>query len=417
MLDIKYITENKKEVEKALLKRLEKKDFDLDKIIKLDVERRTILTKKEELQAKRNKASKTKPDQNTVKLMKVTGLEIKQLDLKLEQLESDYNSLIGALPNIPAEDVVAGGKENNKIIGTFAEKPKFDFKPKDHVAIATNLGLIDYKRSAKMSGSGFWAYTGTGALLEWALLNYFIDYHRAHPDYQFMIPPYLLNQNSAYISGHLPKFKDDLYWTDDDKLCLNATSEMMMGNYHAGEVLDVSKLPLKYFAFSTCFRKEAGAYRTEERGMIRGHQFNKIEMFHLTKPEDSWQSFEELVKNAQELVEGLNLHYNTVQLAAGDTSSAMAKTVDIEVWIPSMNTYKEVSSISNALDYQARRGNIRYKGKDAKSIFVHTLNASGLATSRIFPAILEQNQQADGSVAVPEKLQPYLGGLELIKQK
>ncbi|MFA6271556.1 MAG: serine--tRNA ligase [Patescibacteria group bacterium] len=417
MLDIKYIAENKKEVEKSLLKRMGKKEFDLEKIINLDTERRTILTKKEELQAKRNKASKTKPDQKTVELMKTAGSEIKKLDLKLEQVEDDFKSLIGALPNIPAEDVVAGGKENNKIVGTFGEKPKFDFKPKDHVELATNLGLIDYKRSAKMSGSGFWAYTGDGALLEWALLNYFIDYHRAHPDYQFMIPPYLLNQNSAYISGHLPKFKDNLYWTDDNKLCLNATSEMMLGNYHAGEVLNINDLPIKYFALSTCFRKEAGAYRTEERGMVRGHQFNKIEMFHLTKPEDSWQAFAELVKHAQELVEGLDLHYNTVQLAAGDTSAAMAKTIDLEVWIPSMNTYKEVSSISNALDYQARRGNIRFKNKEAKSTFVHTLNASGLATSRIFPAILEQNQQPDGSVAVPDKLQPYLGGMKLIKQK
>ncbi|MFA6391366.1 MAG: serine--tRNA ligase [Patescibacteria group bacterium] len=417
MLDIKYIAENKNEIEKSLLKRLAKKEFDLDRIINLDIERRAILTEKEELQAKRNKASKTKPDQKTVELMKTAGSAIKKLEIKLDQVESEFKSLIGALPNIPAEDVVAGGNENNEIIGTFGKKPEFDFKPKDHVELATSLGLIDYKRSAKMSGSGFWSYTGTGALLEWALLNYFIDYHRAHTDYQFVIPPYLLNQNSAFISGHLPKFKEDLYWTDDDKLCLNATSEMMMGNYHAGEILDSTSLPLKYFALSTCFRKEAGAYRTEERGMVRGHQFNKIEMFHLTKPEESWQSFDDLVKHAKELVEGLDLHYNTVQLAAGDTSAAMAKTIDLEVWIPSMNTYKEVSSISNALDYQARRGNIRFKAEDGKSIFVHTLNASGLATSRIFPAILEQNQQSDGSVTVPVKLQPYLGGMKIIKQK
>jgi seryl-tRNA synthetase len=417
MLDIKYIIENKENVEKSLLKRLKKSDISLDQIIELDSKRRSILTQKEELQAVRNKFSKSKPDQKTLEQMKKTGADIKALDIRLEGVETEYNSLMSALPNIPADDVVAGGKENNKVIATFGAKPEFGFKAKDHVELATSLGLIDYKRSAKMSGSGFWAYTGTGALLEWALLNYFIDYHRTHTDYEFIIPPYLLNQSSAFISGHLPKFKEDLYWTDEEKLCLNATSEMMMGNYHAGEVLPADNLPVKYFAFSTCFRKEAGAYRTEERGMIRGHQFNKIEMFHLTRPEESWKSFDELVANARELVEGLGLHYNAVQLAAADTSSAMSKTIDIEVWIPSMNMYKEVSSISNALDYQARRGNIRFRDNDGKNRFVHTLNASGLATSRIFPAILEQNQQPDGSVTIPKKLQPYLGGMKSIKQK
>ena len=203
----------------------------------------------------------------------------------------------------------------------------------------------------------------------------------------------MLNEASAYASGHLPKFREDLFWVEDG-LCLNATSEMMLDNYHRDEVLDEKKLPIKYFAYSPCFRREAGSYRTEERGMIRGHQFNKIEMFQFTKPKDSWKSFEELKDNAEKLMEGLELHFRTVQLAAEDASAAMSKTVDIEVWIPSMNNYKEVSSISNALDYQARRGNIRFKDKKTdKNEFVHTLNASGLATSRLFPAIVEQFQQ------------------------
>lgn len=408
MLDIKLIREEKSKVEQALLKRLDKKNIDLDTIMELDDDRRKLLAQIEKLQAQRNKASKTKPDEKTIKEMKFLGEEIKELEEKIKEVQTELLEKLSALPNLPADDVVAGGKENNKIIKTFKSKPKFSFEAKNHVELATDLGLIDYQRAAKMSGAGFWAYTGDGAILEWALLNYFIDFHRKH-GYSFIIPPFLLNEKSAYISGHLPKFKDDLFWIEKDSLCLNATSEMMLGNYHAEEILVEEKLPLKYFAYSTCFRREAGSYRAEERGMIRGHQFNKIEMFHFTKPEDSWKSFAELLKNAEELVEGLDLHFNTVQLAAGDCSAAMAKTVDVEVWMPSMNVYKEVSSVSNALEYQSRRGNVRFKDKDGRNQFVHTLNGSGLATSRIFPAILEQNQQKDGTVKVPKVLQKYIG--------
>lgn len=407
MLDIQKIREEKDEVIKALSKRMNPADFDLDKIIKLDDERRTLIVDSDELKATRNKFSKTKPDADTIEKMKDLGQKIKEVDEKLANISQNLKKLVGELPNLPADDVVAGGKENNKIIKTYKEQIKFDFEPKNHVDLATDLNLIDYARAVKMSGAGFWAYVGQGALLEWALLNYFIDYHRKN-NYTFMIPPYLLSEESAYTSGHLPKFRDDLFWTQD-KLCLNATSEMMLGNYHRDEILDLDKLPLKYFAYSTCFRREAGGYRTDERGMIRGHQFNKIEMFHFTKPEGSWDSFDELLEHAEKLMEGLDLHFNTVQLAAEDCSAAMAKTVDIEVWIPSMNGYKEVSSVSNALDYQARRGSIRFKDSDGQNKFVHTLNASGLATSRLIPAILEQNQQADGSVLVPKVLQAYLG--------
>lgn len=405
MLDIKKIREEKSTVEKSLLKRGVKIDF--KKIIKLDDDRRQLIGQKEDLEAERNKFSKSKPDASTIKKMKTLGEKIKGLENKLDKIQNTLDNEIAALPNIVADDVVSGGKENNKIIGTFKIPPQFNFKFKNHVDLAVDLGLIDYARAAKMSGTGFWAYTGDGALLEWALLNYFIDYHRQN-NYQFIIPPFLLTEKSAYTSGHLPKFREDLFWTQD-KLCLNATSEMMLGNYHREEILPTEKLPLKYFAFSTCFRREAGSYRAEERGMIRGHQFNKIEMFQFTKPEDSWSAFSELLKHAQKLVEGLDLHYNTVQLAAGDCSAAMAKTIDIEVWIPSMDNYKEVSSVSNALDYQARRGQIRFKDQDGKNKFVHTLNASGLATSRILPAILEQNQQADGSVIIPAVLHKYIG--------
>jgi seryl-tRNA synthetase len=314
-----------------------------------------------------------------------------------------------ALPNIPADDVVAGGKENNAVVYTFGARPEFSFAPKDHVELATSLDIIDYERAAKMSGSGFWIYKGAGALLEWALLNYFVDYHTAN-GYTFILPPFLLNEASATASGHLPKFRDDLFWTED-KFCLNATAEMMLGNYHRDEIVKTELLPLKYFAYSPCFRREAGSYRKEERGMVRGHQFNKVEMFQYVKPEESWEAFVQMRSQAEKLLAGLGLHFQTSQLAAGDCSAAMAKTVDLEVWIPSMGIYKEVSSVSNALDYQARRGAMRFKNESSgKTEFLHTLNGSGLATSRLLPAILEQFQQADGSVLVPEVLRRYLPG-------
>lgn len=405
MLDINKIRENKEDIKKALLKRM--KDVNLNEILKLDDQRKELITKVDQLKAERNKHSKTKPSPEVIEQMKKLGGDIKNGEEELNKVQKLFNDKLSALPNIPAEDVLAGNKENNEVLDTYGQKPEFKFKAKDHVELATSLGLIDYERATKMSGAGFWAYTNEGADLEWALLNYFKDFHQKNK-YIFLLLPYLLNQESAYASGHLPKFKEDLFWTNDDQLCLNATSEMMLLNYHRQEILDAKELPLKYYAFSSCFRKEAGAYRTEERGMIRGHQFNKIEMFQFTKPQDSWSAFDELLKGAEELVRGLGLHFQTVKLAAQDASAAMAKTIDIEVWLPSMNTYKEVSSVSNALDYQARRANIKFKDKEGKREFVHTLNASGLATSRILPAILEQNQEAGGSVKIPKALRKYL---------
>lgn len=408
MLDIKYIRDNLDAVQTALLKRMDEDKLDLPALIKLDDQRRELIKKSEALKAERNQNSKSKPSPETIAAMKNIGESIKVLETELQALEASLLDSLAALPNIPADDVVSGGKENNEVVYTFDSQPTFNFAFQDHVTLAESLGIIDYERAAKMSGSGFWCYRGWGALLEWALLSYFISFHTKN-SYQFLIPPFLLTEKSAYTSGHLPKFRDDLFWTQD-KLCLNATSEMMLGNYHREEILPSERLPLKYFAYSPCFRREAGSYRQEERGMIRGHQFNKVEMFIFCKPEDSWQMFDELVKNAQGLVEGLGLHYQVSKLAAGDCSSAMAKTYDLEVWLPSMGIYKEVSSISNALAYQARRGQTRYKNQQGENDFVHTLNASGLATSRLLPAILEQNQQADGSVRIPEVLRPYLPG-------
>ncbi|MEK7065289.1 MAG: serine--tRNA ligase [Patescibacteria group bacterium] len=414
MLDINLIRTKTDEIKQNLLKRTPDLKFDLEKILALDDKRKEILGQLENLRAEKNKVSKTKPTPEIIAQMKANGEEAKKLEGELRLTEDELKTLMSDLPNITADDVVAGGKENNKVIKTFGKKPQFKFTPKDHVELATSLDIVDYERGVKMSGNGFWVYRGDGALLEWALLNYFIEFHRKNK-YTFLMPPYLLTEQSAYTSGHLPKFREDLFWTQD-KTCLNATSEMMLGNYHRDEILDEEKLPIKYFAYSACFRREAGAYRKEERGMVRGHQFNKIEMFQFTKPEDSWKAFAELLRNAEKLVEGLGLHYQTSQLAAGDCSSAMAKTCDIEVWIPSMEIYKEVSSVSNALDYQARRGNIRFKNKTMnKNEFVHTLNASGLATSRIVPAILEQFQLKDGSVEVPKVLRRFVGKKKLCK--
>lgn len=415
MLDIKFIRENLATVKAGLLKRLPEEKLDLEGLLSLDDERRALTKDTEERKAERNKFSKTKPTPEIIERMKKIGEEIKDFDGRLAAVENEFNERLSALPNIPAADVAPGGKENNEVIYTFGKERKFDFTPQDHVALATSLNLIDYERAAKIAGAGFWCYKGVGALLEWALLSYFIDFHTKN-GYEFLIPPFLLTEKSAYTSGHLPKFRDDLFWTQD-KLCLNATSEMMLGNYHREEILPEEELPKKYFAYSPCFRREAGSYRQEERGMIRGHQFNKIEMFIFSRPETSWEMFAELVSNAQKLVAGLGLHFQISKLAAGDCSAAMAKTYDIEVFIPSMDIFKEVSSISNALDYQARRGSIRYKDSaTGKNELVHTLNASGLATSRLLPAILEQNQQADGSVIIPKALHPYLpSGLKVIK--
>ena len=410
MLDINKIREHKEEVRTALLKRMDAAALNeaLTVIEELDDARREILKKSEELKAERNAASKTKPTPEIIEKMKAVGEQISQIDEQLKDIEERFKNAMSELPNLPADDVLPGGKENNKVIKTYGKQKKFSFATKDHYDLAVALDIIDYERAAKMSGSGFWIYKGAGAILEWAILSYFIKFHQGN-GYIFMIPPFLLTEQSAYTSGHLPKFRDDLFWTQD-KLCLNATSEMMLGNYHRDEILPENELPYKYAAYSACFRREAGSYRKEERGMIRGHQFNKIEMFHYAKPGQSWDSFAELVGNAEKLVEGLGLHYQSVLLAAGDATSAMAKTVDVEVWIPSMEGYKEVSSISNAMDYQARRGNIRFRNSaTGKNEFVHTLNASGLATSRLIPAILEQFQNEDGSVNVPKALQPFCG--------
>ena len=289
---------------------------------------------------------------------------------------------------------------------------------KDHVELAESLGLIDYKRAAKISGSGTWIYTGLGAQLEWALINYFISNHLAD-GYEMILPPHILNYESGYTAGQFPKFKDEVFWLEglEPRKFILPTAETALVNLYRNEILSYKDLPKKFFAYTPCYRKEAGSYRTEERGMIRGYQFNKVEMVQYTADDGSDAAFEELVKKAQKLIEGLGLAYQIDKLAAADCSHSMARTYDIEVYIPSMGIYKEVSSVSNARDYQARRGMIRYRDEEGKIHYCHTLNGSGLATSRVFPALLEENQQPDGSVKIPEALRPFMGGLEVITPK
>ncbi|MFV0414285.1 MAG: serine--tRNA ligase, partial [Oscillospiraceae bacterium] len=344
--------------------------------------------------------------------MKQLAENVKEREAKLTALEDAQKDRMLQLPNLPDQDVVAGGKENNKTLRTYLEKPKFDFEIKNHVDLCESLGIIDYKRGVKLSGNGAWLYRGEGTRLEWALLNFFIAEHLAD-GYEFILPPHMLGWECGYVAGQFPKFSEDVYQianpTSEDKKFLLPTAETALVNLHRDEILQEGELPKKYIAYTPCYRREAGSYRSEERGMIRGHQFNKVEMVQYTTEEGSDAAFEEMVGKAERLVQKLGLHHQVTKLAAGDVSASMARTYDIEVWIPSMGIYKEVSSASNARDYQARRGNIKYRDAEKKIHFAHTLNASGLATSRVFPAIIEQYQNADGSVTVPEVLRPYMG--------
>ncbi len=421
MLDIQLMRSKPEFVEEKL--KIKGFDIKLSDFLTKDKERRDCIARVEAKKAERNRNTALIPQMKkagedvteTLLAMKLLSDEIKELDAYLGGLEAEINDFMLSLPNLPADDVVAGGKENNVVVESFGSKPEFSFAPQHHVDLAERLGLIDYARGVKLSGNGFWIYKNFGARLEWALLNYFTEVH-LRDGYQMTFVPHILNEVCGLTAGQLPKFRDDLYWFQTDANENKAqfvlpTAETALVNLHRDEILDESVLPLKYFAYTPCYRKEAGSYRAEERGMIRGHQFNKIEMFQYAHPDHSEEAFQELVKKACDLMSGLGLHFRLSKLAAEDCSASMAKTYDIEVWIPSMNDYKEVSSASNAMDYQARRGNIRMRKADGSMAFAHTLNASGLATSRIFPAILEQNQCEDGSVRIPDVLRKYMDGM------
>ena len=426
MLDIKRIQENKDEITE-LLKR-KGFDADFDTILALDKERRAIIGEVESYKAQKNKVSAQipalkkagQPVDEIFNEMRVLGEKIAECDQKAKELEEKVFDLLSRIPNIPDKDLVAGEKEANEVIKVVGEKPEFDFPMQNHVDLCTKLGIIDYTRGTKLSGGGYWLYRGEGARLEWALLNFFISEH-LNDGYEFILPPHQLNYNCGFGAGQFPKFADEVYWLDVDEdrkknRFMLPTAETALVNMYAGEIIDESKLPMKFFAYTPCYRKEAGSYRAEERGMIRGHQFNKIEMVQYAHPEKSMVAFEELVNKAASLIEKLGLHFRVSKLAAGDCSASMARTYDIEVWIPSMGIYKEVSSVSNANDYQARRNNTKFRdSKTGKPQFLHTLNGSGLATSRVFPALIEQYQNADGSITIPEVLRPFMGGQTVIK--
>ena len=440
MLDIRKIKENPDAVKAGLKAKEVDCDATIDRILELDVAIRGLKTSSEGRTAQKNKLAKengklygmkkglekkgqdtsevdAKIAANTCESIKLDQENAADLE-KLNELNAEYRTAMLSLPNLPDADLLPGGKENNEPLRYIGEKHSFDFEPKHHVDICTELGLIDYERGVKLAGAGNWMYTGMGARLEWALLNYFIDTHTAD-GYDFILPPHMLEYKCGETAGQFPKFADEVFKianhpTEGGIFYMLPTAEAALASVYRDEILTEADLPKKFFAYTPCFRREAGSHRADERGTVRGHQFNKVEMFQFTTAEGSDEAFEELVKKAENLVAGLGLHFRTVKLAAGDCSASMARTYDIEILIPSMNGYKEVSSVSNARDFQARRGNIRYRRADGKLDFVHTLNGSGLATSRIFPAIVEQNQRADGSIVVPEVLRKYLGGIEII---
>ena len=426
MLDIKLIRSDPEMVKAAIRKREMELDATVDEILDIDARRRSLTGQTEALKAEQNAASKQIPQlkkeggdvAGLMARMKELSARIKEEDAALTALEEKQKELLLCLPNLPDPDLESGGKENNKPVRVFGEQPQFDFPLKNHVELCESLGLIDYERGAKIAGNGSWIYRGLGARMEWALLNFFVNEH-LNDGYELILPPHMLGYECGYVAGQFPKFEDEVYWiqnpTSSDRRFMLPTAETALVNLHRGEILTEADLPRKYIAYTPCYRREAGSYRAEERGMIRGHQFNKVEMVQYTAPEASDEAFAELVGKAERLVQELGLHYRLSKLAAGDCSFSMARTYDIEVWIPSMGIYKEVSSASNARDYQARRGNVKVWGADGKLRLAHTLNASGLATSRVMPAIVEQYQNADGSVTVPEVLRPYMGGVEVIR--
>jgi seryl-tRNA synthetase len=425
MLDIKLIRENPQEVESRL--RTKDRTVTLDPVLKLDARRREILQEVEELKHSRNVASKEigenvkagKDVSESKEKVRQISERIKDLDDELRHVDENLRHELLCLPNLPHSSVPVSDDENDKItVHEWGTRPEFDFEFKNHLEISDGLGLFDFERAAKISQSQFSLYKGDGAMLEWALIRYMIDTLTGKKGFTLVIPPYLVNEETMYTSGNLPKFGDQIYKCANDALYLIPTSEVPLTSMHRDEILPESMLPLNYCSYTACFRREAGAHGKGERGLIRVHQFNKVEMFKFVHPDTSYDEHEALVQNAQELVQGLGLHYRTTLLVTTDIAQQSAKTYDIEVWLPGQDRYYEVSSCSNCEDFQARRGNIRFRPEnDKKPRFLHTLNGSGLATSRLMVCLLETYQQPDGSVIIPEVLRAYMGGKEVLIPK
>jgi len=418
VLDIKLIRDRKEWVEQQLRRR--EPDVSLDAIIDLDSQRRSLQSRTDEMRAKQNAVSKNiaqrkKAGESADELlteMKSVSEQIKHNTIELRECEEAMMNKVAELPNMPHESVPTDmDKRNNQVVRTYGEKRTFDFKPKNHLELSDIHYLFDFERGAKIAGSQFPLYIGWGADLEWALLNFMRDHNRDR-GYTSIVPPLLLNRESTFASGNLPKFEDQLYKCKDDPFYLLPTSEIPMTSLYRDEILNEEDLPKYFSALTPCFRREAGTYGSEERGLVRVHQFNKVEMYKFVTPESSYEELDNLVKDAEHIVELLGLHYQTSLLVTGDIGNQAAKTFDIEVWLPGQDSYYEVSSCSNCEDYQARRGNIRYRPNGGKPQFLHTLNGSGLATPRLLISILENNQQEDGSIIIPEALRKYLGGKE-----
>lgn len=420
MFDIRLIRSNPELVRAAMEKR--NAPVDLDTILAVDARRRSAVYEMEQLRARQNKASETiaqrkKNNENAddvIAEMKQIKEESANLDLIAKQAEDDLEEILLSLPNLPDESVPAGKNEaDNKEIRRWGEIPSFNFEVRDHVDIAEKLGIVDFGRGAKISGARFTLSLGYGARLERALINFMLDIHTQKHGYQEALPPFLVNTASVQGTGQLPKFSADLFKVDNTDYWLIPTAEVPVTNIHRDEILSLEDLPKYYVAHTPCFRSEAGSYGKDTRGMIRVHQFNKVELVKFTTPESSWEELEKLTANAEYILQQLGLAYRVVCLCGGDLGFSAAKTYDLEVWVPAQNTYREISSCSNFTDFQARRANIRFK-RDKKPEFVHTLNGSGLAVGRTVVAILENYQQEDGSVIIPEALRPYMGGLAVI---
>ncbi len=429
MLDLNYVRENLEKVREALHSRGAAPGI-LDDFASADAERRRVIAESDQLNAERNTASREigslmkegKREEAEGRRKEVNELKerIAELDQLRDQAETRIQDLISTLPNIPHESVPVGKDETaNKEIRRWGEKFEFDFEPKDHVDLGNALGILDLDRAAKIAAARFAILYGGGARLERGLINFMLDVHAREHEYLETLPPFIVNKAALFGTGQLPKFEQDLFkLTDERELYLVPTAEVPVTNYHREEILDAAQLPMRWVAYTPCFRSEAGSYGRDTRGLIRQHQFEKVELVKYALPENSYDELESLTANAETILQKLGLHYRTVALSTGDLGFGSAKTYDIEVWLPSQNTFREISSCSNYEAFQARRAQIRFRrAGGAKPEFVHTLNGSGLAIGRTWIAILENYQQADGSIVIPEALRPYMGGLEKISKQ
>ena len=417
MLDIKQIRQDPEKFRKGLAAKNGAEN--LDQLLELDQERRAHITRSDELKAIHNRMSDEiaqlkkshQPAENKIGEMKQLGQEVKILDDKIRIFEEQIRTIMLTLPNIPHESVTVGRTpEDNVLIKEWGKQRVYDYLLKDHLDLGESLGILDFARAAKIAGSGFPLYKGAGARLERSFFNFMLDFHVARHGYTEIFPPFLVNRNSAIGTGQLPKLEADMYLDTTDDLLLIPTAEVPVTNIHRDEILNENQLPLKYAAYSACFRREAGSYGKDTRGLSRVHQFNKVELVRFTTPETSYNALEELLTDAEAILQALDLPYRVVSLCSADLSFAAAKCYDIEVWAPASGKYFEVSSISNFEDFQARRANIRYRrAADGKVAYVHTLNGSGVATPRLMIAFLETYQSDEGTIIIPEILQPYTG--------